>query len=380
MNILITSWRDIKNPLSGGAEVFTHELAKNLVAKGHAVTLIAPMFPGSKSQEKIEGVRILRPVSFFPTSGVSYLRLPILVNRITREVEKQANFIDVIINQIHGIPLVLTKISSKPTLFFPLEVAGNIWNYEIPFPGNVFGKLLESIFLRKYQNHPFMVISKSVADELKSYGIKNISIINPGINSPKIINAKKSENPYFISLGRITPMKRLEDTLSAFSLFYQKNQNAELHIVGRGKPAYQGKFKKLSCSLNLSKVIHFHGFIEEEEKYRQLAKSWALLSTSFKEGFGLNVLEAASVGTPALAYQVSGIVDAVKNGETGLLTKKNTPEELAKLMKRISDNRKLRTKLSLTAKNHSKKFSWKKTADQFLQALSSIIRGPTPKS
>jgi glycosyltransferase involved in cell wall biosynthesis len=48
-----------------------------------------------------------------------------------------------------------------------------------------------------------------------------------------------------------------------------------------------------------------------------------------KEGWGLIVTEAASQGTPAVVYDVDGLRDSVRNGETGLVTRTNTPAELA---------------------------------------------------
>ncbi|MCZ7398011.1 MAG: hypothetical protein O8C59_05870 [Candidatus Methanoperedens sp.] len=47
MNILIYNWRDIKNPDAWGAEVFTHEIAKEVVEKGNEVTLFASAFEGA---------------------------------------------------------------------------------------------------------------------------------------------------------------------------------------------------------------------------------------------------------------------------------------------------------------------------------------------
>ncbi len=37
MNILIYNWRDLRNPDAGGAEVFTHEIAKRWVEKGKEI-------------------------------------------------------------------------------------------------------------------------------------------------------------------------------------------------------------------------------------------------------------------------------------------------------------------------------------------------------
>ena len=60
MHILILNWRDIKNPMAGGAEVFTHELAKRLAQQGHLVTLFTSSFLGGSAYENFDGVTIIR--------------------------------------------------------------------------------------------------------------------------------------------------------------------------------------------------------------------------------------------------------------------------------------------------------------------------------
>jgi len=60
MNILIYNWRDIKNPAAGGAEVFTHEIAKRLVSKGHRICLFTSAFKGCEKNEIIDGLEIVR--------------------------------------------------------------------------------------------------------------------------------------------------------------------------------------------------------------------------------------------------------------------------------------------------------------------------------
>ena len=65
MRILIFSWRDIKNPGSGGAEKVTFEIAKRLVKKDHAVTLFTASYPKSLPEEILEGIKIIRRGSEF---------------------------------------------------------------------------------------------------------------------------------------------------------------------------------------------------------------------------------------------------------------------------------------------------------------------------
>ena len=48
LKVLWFNWRDIRNPAAGGAEVYTHEIARRLVGRGHEVTLFASLFTFSQ--------------------------------------------------------------------------------------------------------------------------------------------------------------------------------------------------------------------------------------------------------------------------------------------------------------------------------------------
>ncbi|NIM05605.1 MAG: glycosyltransferase, partial [Armatimonadetes bacterium] len=65
MKALIMNRRDIRNPLGGGAEIYTHEVAKGLIEAGHEVTVFSSRFRGSQESETIDGVRYVRAGSEF---------------------------------------------------------------------------------------------------------------------------------------------------------------------------------------------------------------------------------------------------------------------------------------------------------------------------
>ena len=60
VRVLWYNWKDIKHPEAGGAEVFTHEVAKRLVLRGYAVTLFTSSFEGARKEDEDDGVRIIR--------------------------------------------------------------------------------------------------------------------------------------------------------------------------------------------------------------------------------------------------------------------------------------------------------------------------------
>lgn len=373
LNILITSWRDIKNPAAGGAEILTQEVSKRLVRRGHKLTILAPIFPGAQNMEQVDGVTILRPSYFFATRPITYLNWPrFLINAAATYRGQLAKQVDVVIDEVHGLPSFTPLYVNKPVILFPHEVANDIWLTEIPFPGNILGWLIERLYLTLFKKFPYITVSPSTASDLRKYGIKRISIIVPGFNRPPTKLPKKEKFPTFICLGRITKMKRLQDSISAFKSIKAYHPKAKLHIVGKG--SHTTELKDLIKELKISQSVTFHGFVSEKKKYQLLSKSWALLSTSLREGWGLNVNEAASVGTPTIAYTIPGIIDTVIDDKTGLLTQTNNPPSLAQLMIKLIDNNKLRYRLSTQAKINAKQFNWNKTAKQFLAAINKTLK------
>ena len=67
---------------------------------------------------------------------------------------------------------------------------------------------------------------------------------------------------------------------------------------------------------------------------RSSAQSLLHLNTSQGEGWGLCVLEAAALGVPTVAYDVEGLRDAVRDGQTGWLVREG--EELADVVERAA--------------------------------------------
>ncbi len=60
MKILWFTWKDIKNPQAGGAELLDSEITRRLLADGHEVTLITACFAGGAAEEFSAGMRVIR--------------------------------------------------------------------------------------------------------------------------------------------------------------------------------------------------------------------------------------------------------------------------------------------------------------------------------
>jgi glycosyltransferase involved in cell wall biosynthesis len=96
-----------------------------------------------------------------------------------------------------------------------------------------------------------------------------------------------------------------------------------------------------------------------------LSQAYLILVPGVREGWGLVVTEANAMGTPAVAYNVNGLRDSVRDGQTGILVKENTPQSLAHASIALLQDQYTLNKLSLNALTFSKEFTWDNTADKF---------------
>ncbi len=368
MNILVLSWRDIKNPRSGGAEVLTHEIAKRWTALGHKVTLFSSSFPNSKKEEVVDGVKFIReghPDARFLLSSVHFLAY--------KFYGKNPGKFDAVVDEVHGFPFFTPWYVKEEKIVLICEVAGDLWVKMFgPFFG-LAGRIIEGFYLRfVYKNIPYLTISNSTKKELIKEGVnsKNITVLPMGITIPqKVKKTEKEKNPTLIFVGRLSKSKGVEDAIEAVSKVSKVYAEARLWIIGRGDKKYLNLLKGIAKKFMIEDRITFWGFVSDEKKFELMGKAHILLAPSSKEGWGLIVPEAAFVGTPSIVYDVPGLRDIVRDGFNGIKVKKNTPAEIGKEIIKVFKNKDLYIKLQANAKKSSLIYNWDNTAQVALKVI-----------
>lgn len=337
MRILLLNWRDIRHPKHGGAEVVTMEHAKGWVAAGHEVTWLTASYSGAKREEIFQRVRFIRRAG----SLTIYLYVPFFL--LARR-----NAFDVIVDEVHGFPFFSPLLTGKPVVVFIHEIAGEIWDYMFSFPKNIIGKFLERWYFRLYRHCFFWTDAPSTVDELVSRGIPRsqcIAIGCPITHKEKIsLSSKpKEKHPTYLFVSRVVRMKGIEEVIKAFSFIAREEPEAVLWIVGGGESSYIRELKGMIAEYGISQHVVFWGVVSERKKYDLMARAHLLLHASVKEGWGLVVLEAASVKTPSVVYNVTGLKDVVVDHTTGIVIENNSPQEMAReAMMLIQDERRYR--------------------------------------
>jgi len=153
-------------------------------------------------------------------------------------------------------------------------------------------------------------------------------------------------------------------------MLVKKKLDLQFWIIGKAKDTdFEKKIKKQVVDMGIDSNTIFLGFVSEKEKFMRLGKAWVLIHPSIREGWGLNVIEAASVGTPSVGYNVTGLSDSIKNGITGLLTSDNTPENLAEKVEILLLDKKIHKKFSVNSLAWSKEFNWDKAGKESMTLI-----------
>ncbi len=359
MHILILSWRDTKNPLAGGAESFLHELSKRLVKIGHRVTLFSSIFKGGKSREILDGVTLIRRGNQWTVHLKAYQWYKALPRKT----------FDLIIDNFHALPFFTPLYVKTPTIGVVHEITRELWFAESFFPISLIGYLLEPLFFRLYRKKHFLVASESTKSDLVSLGHpeNQITVFFETITLEPIRKfPKKAKQPLLICLSRLSPTKRFEHAIIAMAEIVKKVPKAKLVIAGYGKTKYLQKLNTIVSRYHLEQHVRFLGFISEKRKKNLLKKSWLILGTSIREGWGLAITEAGACATPAVTYDVPGFRDSVINGKTGIRVSPANPQALAKTVTNLIKDHKQRLKLTTAALQMAKGRNPDKTLKQLL--------------
>ena len=364
MKILWFTWKDLKNPLAGGAEVVNEQIAKRLVADGHEVIFIVGGYDGCIESEIVNSYKVIR------VGG----RWTVYLHAYKYYKAHLEGWADLVIDEINTIPFFCKFYVKEKNIVFAHQLAREVWFYQMFFPLNVIGYLIEPLYLKLLKDRKAITISQSTKNDLIRVGFnsENIDIISEGIEMDPIndLNSvEKYSEPTILSLGSIRPMKRTREIFNAFVLAKKNIPNLKLLIAGDSNCKYAQELLGDINNCVYKNDINYLGKVSAEKRCELMQKSHIICVTSVKEGWGLIVTEANSQGTPAVVYNVDGLRDAVDNGGCGFITEKNNSESLGnKIIDIFSDAEKYDK-----MRNNSYEFSKNITFDRCYENFSNII-------
>lgn len=348
VRFLMLNWRDPRNPLAGGAERVTLAYLQGLVERGHEVVWFANAFAGGAPEEDIEGIQVRRAGSKF-TAWMA-----------ARKWHATQRPFDLVIDQHHGIPWYAPNWCPDPCVAYIHEVLGPIWDSFYPWPLNTIGKWQERLTLRQYREVPFWTASDYTRELLAEQSVESIVQIPYGVATRALeeLPEKELDEPLrLITVSRLAPNKQVDHAVAAlWSLREEHDIEATLEIVGQGQ--CEMEIRRVVKELNLEEQVTFRGGLKEAEKDAALRDAHFLLHTSVREGWGLNVVEANALGTPAIVYPSPGLVESTLHRETGLVADEDSPAGLAAMIASVQSHEGAYQDWRQAARDRASTFHW----------------------
>ncbi len=150
------------------------------------------------------------------------------------------------------------------------------------------------------------------------------------------------ETKVFIFLGRLRREKGIYELLEAFNELAKDNSDAFLLLVGRTEDECLTHLNDYS-NIKEGSNFHYYGFTPNPAYLLHAGDIFVM--PSYREGFGLSVLEASCMGLPVICSDIYGMADTFKEGITGLRCKVRDVESLRSCMEELLKDDDKRTRM-----------------------------------
>lgn len=156
---------------------------------------------------------------------------------------------------------------------------------------------------------------------------------------------------HVVCVARLEPVKQLHLLLAGCGWLRDAALPFRCTIVGEG--SCRDTLLTLREELGLTDHVAFVGPLESEGVRLHLRSAHVAVLSSQSEGYPVSLLEAASVGIPAVAPAVGGIPEIIVHGETGLLTDPADPRALGMAMARVCTDHALASAMGMAARQRA---------------------------
>lgn len=192
------------------------------------------------------------------------------------------------------------------------------------------------------------------------------------------------KQPFFLYTGVWRNHKNLVNLIKGFSEFSINNAASAgapaappaplLVLTGRPDPHYP-EIPAIIKSLHLENHIIMPGLVSEDELVHLYNAAEIYIFPSLYEGFGLPPLEAMACGTPVAASSASCIPE-ICGQENALFFDPQSPQDIAKKITQLYNDKDLSIKLSAKGLAHAQSFSWDTAAKETWKVLSASLPQP----
>ncbi|WP_050180849.1 glycosyltransferase [Domibacillus robiginosus] len=361
--VLLLSWEYPPN-IVGGMARHVHGLAEALAASGRQVIVLTSSHPDSPGYEHVNGVDVYR-------SGP--------LHKGEQDFLKQTSDLNLCLFQKgmelvheHDIALIHTHdwLTGDAAILLSeqkqLPLISTIHATEHGRNNGLHNELQHSIASKEKKlieaSDTLIVCSPPMKEELRVYyegAGKDIYVVPNGVefeeNVPSLTRFHSME-PFIFSIGRMVFEKGFQ-TFFEMNLKDLKKENIQFIIAGKG-PLLENWRQEVK-KRGLEDIIHFVGYVSDEERKALFQSCKAAVFPSLYEPFGIVALEAMAFRKPVIAAATGGLKSFVLHKQTGLLFEPGNAEDLSQKITAVLDQPGYANELGLNGHEMAKElYSW----------------------
>ncbi len=365
-------------PFQTGAGVHVEQLSRQLVSRGHDVTIYTYDWGEQSAQETLGGAKVVRVRPAF--ADVAMLRA-LLRQRDADVIHAHAIWPHVrsafLAAQIRGWPFVMTPHHTQA-----------FWFQRVPR-----GRLTP---LRRWlwytiarNSHAVLYLNGGERQSLQEAGVGserlwptsngvNLSVFRPSDGSALRRDLGIS-GPLVLFVGRFEEHKGIYDLLEAVPAVAARRPDTTFLLVGGLPQAGRGEeVERVLSTISGAKLepfVRVHPCVRHKQLARLYSAADLLVGPSHCEAFGLVYLEAMACGTPVVATDTFGPREFIANGQTGLLVPPAAPEALAEAITTLLSDHQLAASIAARAQRMvESKYTWERVADGVEQVYRRLLR------
>jgi glycosyltransferase involved in cell wall biosynthesis len=377
----------------GGAEIHIVEVIRGLARKDHQLHV----FVGDKgiSQEifKQENIHI-HPVSYAKIPNLysfTYMLSALKqLKKFLREQNDAGTPVDILhAKAVFPYAFIGARLSKKFKLPLYVTVQNPLAHREeLVIKNHLLPKFVKSLIQKSLdpfaryglkQASVLAPVSTYSQDRSKDFSNVRSQIVPNGVDTsffrpePNQPDTSKGEPFTICTTSTLIPRNGIDTLIQGFALFHKTCPESQLLIAGEGplKPELDREIARLE----IGQAVKFLGTISHAQVPPLLNRSHLFVRPSRAEGFGVSFVEAMACRLPVITCPSGGIVDFVKDRETGMLVPPNDPQALAEAMITLQKDQDLLAKISQNAYQMVKaKYNWQKITDDVESLYCSLIK------
>lgn len=393
MNIVMTT-SSFPRRSDDWAGVFVLSLARELVHRGHRVTVAAPHGPRLPRSEVVDGVEVIRFRYMLPEGLEALAYGKGMVTNIRRRPWLMCLVPFFLAAQIR----VLRRLAPEADVvaahwLFPQGMAarlGGVSPVVILHGSDVHlarGRAAGAL-ARWILSGAQAVVANSTATADRARAVApgaRVGVIPMGVDVERFAPPEGAVErgsgaipPRIVGVGRLVPLKGYRHLVEAMPKIRETFPGASLTLVGNG-PEREG-LERLAVTLGVEGAVTFAGEVPHNEvpgilyEHNLFVLPAVVTETGETEGLGTVMLEAMAARLPVAASDVGGIPDVVEHEVTGLLFSPGNPDTVGDAVIRLISDDGLRGRVVAEAgKRVRERFSWPVIAQKYEELFMHLI-------